>query len=202
MSLKIKRGTDAERLTITPLLGEPIFTTDKEQLFIGNGTTVGGVMLHNNCIVKNNITISHTGTLAETIIYSVLIPSGTFQANDDFDFFARIFANNSVNLKTLRLYFNDTNDLVSATQIARRNTTDNTTAGGAFHRILNFKNSLIVQEGVSFDSNYSTDYSLNSLVLSPFAIDFTVNQYLILSATLFDVADIVGVRNLRGQIVR
>ena len=43
MTLRTRRGTEAQRLTITPLEGEPIYTTDTKKLYIGDGTTVGGV---------------------------------------------------------------------------------------------------------------------------------------------------------------
>lgn len=42
MPLRLRRGTDAERLTITPEEGEPIYVTDTKKLFIGDGSTVGG----------------------------------------------------------------------------------------------------------------------------------------------------------------
>ena len=42
MALRLRRGTDAERQTITPLEGELIYTTDTEKLYVGDGTTVGG----------------------------------------------------------------------------------------------------------------------------------------------------------------
>ena len=42
MALRLRRGTDAERLTITPLEGELIYTTDTKKLFIGDGSTAGG----------------------------------------------------------------------------------------------------------------------------------------------------------------
>lgn len=42
MALQIRRGTDAERLTITPAEGELIYTTDTKLLYVGDGTTVGG----------------------------------------------------------------------------------------------------------------------------------------------------------------
>jgi len=45
MSLKLRRGTNAERLTITPELGELIYTTDSKQLYAGDGTTVGGTLV-------------------------------------------------------------------------------------------------------------------------------------------------------------
>ena len=42
MALRLRRGTDAERLTITPVEGELIYTTDLQELWIGDGTTIGG----------------------------------------------------------------------------------------------------------------------------------------------------------------
>ena len=42
MAFKIRRGTNAERLTITPAQGELIYTTDTKKIYIGDGTTVGG----------------------------------------------------------------------------------------------------------------------------------------------------------------
>jgi hypothetical protein len=43
MALQIRRGTEAQR-TFVPLLAEPIFVTDTRRLFIGDGTTSGGVV--------------------------------------------------------------------------------------------------------------------------------------------------------------
>ena len=45
MSLRIRRGTDAQRTNpgITPDQGELIYTTDTKKLYIGDGSTLGGV---------------------------------------------------------------------------------------------------------------------------------------------------------------
>jgi hypothetical protein len=43
MSLQFRRGASADRTSITPVAGEPIFTTDTKKLYIGDGTTAGGV---------------------------------------------------------------------------------------------------------------------------------------------------------------
>ena len=45
MALQIRRGTDAQRQGITPLAGELISTTDTKKLFVGDGSTVGGVQV-------------------------------------------------------------------------------------------------------------------------------------------------------------
>jgi hypothetical protein len=42
MPLQIRRGSTAQRLAITPLIGELIYDTTTGQLFVGNGTTLGG----------------------------------------------------------------------------------------------------------------------------------------------------------------
>lgn len=42
MSLKIKRGTNSQRLTVVPAEGELVYATDIKKLFIGDGTTTGG----------------------------------------------------------------------------------------------------------------------------------------------------------------
>lgn len=42
MPLRLRRGTDAERLTITPAEGELIYTTDYKKIFVGDGQTIGG----------------------------------------------------------------------------------------------------------------------------------------------------------------
>ncbi|MDA9938574.1 hypothetical protein N9C48_00520 [bacterium] len=49
MALRLRRGTDAQRLTLdgvsipVPAEGEIIYTTDTKKLYVGDGTTVGGV---------------------------------------------------------------------------------------------------------------------------------------------------------------
>ena len=42
MAFRLRRGTDAERLLITPEEGELIYTTDTKQVYVGDGTTLGG----------------------------------------------------------------------------------------------------------------------------------------------------------------
>ena len=43
VKIRVRRGLDADRLTMTPDAGEFIFTTDEKQVWIGDGTTVGGI---------------------------------------------------------------------------------------------------------------------------------------------------------------
>jgi hypothetical protein len=43
MALRIRRGTEAQLQLTTPVEGELIYTTDSKDLFVGDGTTLGGI---------------------------------------------------------------------------------------------------------------------------------------------------------------
>ena len=43
--IQIRRGVESQRAAVTPDAGEPLFTTDLKQLFIGDGATPGGLFV-------------------------------------------------------------------------------------------------------------------------------------------------------------
>ena len=45
MALRLRRGTDAERLLVTPVEGELVYTTDTKLIFAGDGSTIGGTLI-------------------------------------------------------------------------------------------------------------------------------------------------------------
>lgn len=45
MALQVRRGTNAQRLLITPLPGELIYTTDTKNVYVGDGITLGGILV-------------------------------------------------------------------------------------------------------------------------------------------------------------
>jgi len=63
MALKFRRGTNTGRTSITPAEGEPIYTTDTKQLYIGDGITAGGVAVGGGVSDgdKGDITVSSSG---------------------------------------------------------------------------------------------------------------------------------------------
>jgi hypothetical protein len=56
--LKIKRGLESARTGQTPLEGEFLYTTDKKNVYIGDGTTAGG-----NTIVTRSGVMAVSGTV-------------------------------------------------------------------------------------------------------------------------------------------
>lgn len=45
MSLRIRRGTDAQRTGVTFLEGELVYATDTKKMYVGDGTTAGGIAI-------------------------------------------------------------------------------------------------------------------------------------------------------------
>ena len=48
MALQLRRGTNAERAAETFAVGELIYTTDTKQIYVGDGATLGGVLVSNS----------------------------------------------------------------------------------------------------------------------------------------------------------
>ena len=76
MSLKIRRGTDAERLTITPAEGELIYTTDTRKLYVGDNATAGGVFVTGTGYTGSAGGGGAGGGYTGSIGYTGSVPSG------------------------------------------------------------------------------------------------------------------------------
>lgn len=86
MALRIRRGTSVQRTGITPVSGELIFDTTQNKLYVGNGSTAGGVEvvagqiggnLGSN-INLNNFDITGAGNINIT---GTITASGTITGN-------------------------------------------------------------------------------------------------------------------------
>ena len=57
MALQFRKVTEADRLTITPIIGEPLYSIDTRKLYIGDGVTIGGVNVVSNITVKDYLDV-------------------------------------------------------------------------------------------------------------------------------------------------
>jgi hypothetical protein len=153
-----------------------------------------------NLIAKQNTTISHTGTTAETKLYSVLIPDGTMNVNDILRIFAKIYGNNSGNNKTIKMYFN-TSDNIGGTQFA---TYIFSTAAFSFCRNIFFKNSLSSQEvsNSAIVSIASDEAGTNFVLTSLISADFNNDVWFVISITLANSSDTVKIYGITAEIKR
>ena len=70
MIIRVRRGLEANRTSYTPQVGEPTFTTDTKELYIGDGVTPGGILVDmsgagivQTIVAGTNITIDATDPL-------------------------------------------------------------------------------------------------------------------------------------------
>ena len=70
MSLQIRRGTQAQLSNITPVVGEMIYTTDSKQVFVGDGSTAGGIAIAvgSGGTVTANLIGNVTGSLSGVLV--------------------------------------------------------------------------------------------------------------------------------------
>lgn len=67
MLIRVRRGLEANRLSYTPQIGEPTFTTDTKKLYIGDGVTPGGIQVDlsgggivQTVVAGTNVTVDNT----------------------------------------------------------------------------------------------------------------------------------------------
>jgi hypothetical protein len=61
MGLQIRRGTNTQRLAITPESGELIYTVDTQKVYIGDGNTVGGLAVSGSGIALTDLSVTDSG---------------------------------------------------------------------------------------------------------------------------------------------
>jgi hypothetical protein len=70
MSLQLRRGPLADLATITPLAGEPIWTTDTNKLYVGDGVTPGGIMVSSTATGGPSNPFDQTLNTTSTVAFS------------------------------------------------------------------------------------------------------------------------------------
>ncbi len=92
MALQFRRGTAANRTAnnFTPVIGEPIYETDTGKLFIGDGSTVGGVNVNSGfevadlgdvTLTKETISNPNTYSVTSNVLTLVFNAGHPFTAN-------------------------------------------------------------------------------------------------------------------------
>ena len=187
---------EGDRITQTITNGVTDKVPSEDAVFDGLATKAG------NLIAKQNTTISHTGTTAETKIYSTQLPVGTFQANDIFNLMMKAYGATGVGSKNFKVYIN-TSDAVGGVQIALL-TVSATSVAGIFERNMFFKNSLSSQQILFATTSFVNEcfQSANTGSYSNLTIDFTQLQYLVVSCTLATAGDTAQILGLTGKIER
>jgi hypothetical protein len=69
MAFKFRQGLEANRTSVTPASGEPLFTIDSHMLYVGDGTTAGGNLIGGSTVaVRNGKPSGDTGSFTKTMM--------------------------------------------------------------------------------------------------------------------------------------
>jgi hypothetical protein len=66
-SIRLRRGTNAERLTVIFADSEPVYTTDTHKLFVGDGVTLGGNIVGPLDLTWEDVGADQAGTAAAAV---------------------------------------------------------------------------------------------------------------------------------------
>jgi hypothetical protein len=175
----------------TPILVGDDFqlVAEKSQGQLYNRTTL---------LAKNNVQVSHTGTLTETLILSYDL-TNLFAANDIIKTNFRVCPNNSVNTKTIRIKVNTSATLTGAQTLG---TYAFTSSAGNFQKALWFQNTLASIKAMYATSTVINDETSfnNILGLNTITHDFTGPTFFLISAQLNVISDTLYFLN--GEILR
>ena len=102
MPLQFRRGTEAERAAMTQPLaaGEPLYITDEQKVYVGDGSTVGGILVTSNALsnVQPTIAAMFTESIAHANISFVYDDSlQTISATVDLSNYSGIITADSFN---------------------------------------------------------------------------------------------------------
>lgn len=82
MAIRVRRGLDSQRTSITFEIGEIAWCTDTEKLYIGDGSTAGGILIDDQSLTYNSTTNTITTADGSTVVISN-IPSSSDTSNWD-----------------------------------------------------------------------------------------------------------------------
>ena len=135
-----------------------------------------------NIILNRNFadTTAHTGTTANTIIFTVLIPANTLQANDFINLKTFVRANTAGS--TIKVYLNTTATIPTLSPITIGDLNLAANNGGLFER-----NIMIPSSGVTGSVKFFQGTALSAFTPANFAavsatINTTVDQYIVFAA--------------------
>lgn len=173
-------------------------------------STAGGGSASRTLFHKTNASSTPvTGTTNETIITSISIPAGSFQANDVVYFKFRTTKTGSNGTTTIRARLHTSGGNVgdafsSGTQILTTTALGATSVYNKEEREIVFKNSLSSQTIFNTAANAVTDLSQQtvSAAISALSVDFSTDKFLVFTVQFANGSDSIVVDHIYIEIIR
>ncbi len=140
---------------------------------------------------NNALGTTVSGTTSETITQSVLIPANTFKEFDIFGIEARLRKQNTNGIVTLRLRIGSGNTISSSYQVAICSGTTTSSFVPITRRAV-IKNLTTSTQFASTGTTLNTDITMDNQGYSLIPINWQIDNYLLLTATLGSTLDIAN----------
>lgn len=152
--------------------------------------TVNGVTYNPPAIYGTNSTV--TGTTSETILNSVVVPANTFKQYDIVGVQTRITKTTTSGTVVLRLRIGTTLN-TSQTQAGTFTSASSTHTFIPFDRRLSIQNTTTTTRVLDATANFTSDFGgAFTTTMSTLAINWTVNNFIILTAQPGSSSDVVN----------
>lgn len=132
--------------------------------------------------IRDMAQYSLTGSTSETLLTSILIPANTFTTGDILEVTSMPCVTTAANNKTLRFYFNTSSSLAGATQYGAIVGASTITFFRRHSRVIS--TGLKTYFSLSSTIGNSEGATSNTTVYTSINVDFTVDQYLVVSGQL------------------
>jgi hypothetical protein len=163
---------------------------------LGSGDLVVSATANPSVIVLNATDgTAVTGTLADTISRSILIPANTFTSSGMLEVVARVFKTGTLGAQTFRIYKNTSNTLTGATSIGLILSASTQVFAQAIRTYRISSNTLT---GFPISSAVQTDYGTNGNPEVSTTFNTSVDNYIILAIQLVNPSDSSVVRMARA----
>ena len=155
--------------------------------------------LNLNIIAYNNLSVTHTGNVAQTVVRSFQIPTTEINENSVIEILAQFGSSSGAFTKTLRVYLNTSNTLVGATLIGTQQLSAAQFYGGFRRQIVN-KNSINTNRIIPTTTVQVTDISNLTVNMANLNWNFSGTTWLIATIQLGGAAASATLENIQVKL--
>ena len=179
---QLTSGTTLDGTELVPIVqgGTTVKVTTQDIADLGGG----GVINPSVIVLNASNGTAVTGTTADTLSQSILIPANTFTSNGMLEVLGRILKTGSAGGQSFRIYKNTSASLTGATLIA---TITSGVAALMQQGIRTYRINSNVMSGINTSSALSSDYGSSTQFTTTF--DTSVDNYILFSIQLANAAD-------------
>ncbi len=156
---------------------------------VGSSDTDWISLSGNISVVVNTTPSSHTGNINETIKYTAPIPANTFTAPSKMYQEILASATGGLGIKTIKTYINTTANLAGTPVLISTYFTNNLEYSLLSSFFIDSASSM--KSYKAGNSNVATFWGSSNSLLATFAIDWTIQQYLVVTVQLAVLTDLI-----------